>query len=242
MATDSPEFEVPPLKALPASAIDHVYSELKNALMSGEFSPGQPMRLEELAVAFGTSHMPIRESLNRLSGIGVLERTPRRSMRVPMITAERLRDLLEVRLLNERQAVIWGAERAGGRTLGRIREINSRLDQLNLERKSDIKKYLRLNQAFHFAIYNLAGNRVLMNTIEAHWLQAGPVLSLRKKGEVMVPGHRNHAEILDYLEQGNGKAAADALQRDIVEAHELIFAVLDTAGPKDETVPMTASR
>ncbi|TIV61364.1 GntR family transcriptional regulator [Mesorhizobium sp.] len=78
--------------------------------MSGEFSPGQPMRLKELAVAFGTSHMPIRDSFNRLRGIDILEREPHLSARVPMVTAEGLRDLLKVRVLDERQAVVWGDE------------------------------------------------------------------------------------------------------------------------------------
>jgi len=233
MRKDSPEFEIPQLKASPLSTIDHVYSELKNALMAGEFSPGQPMRLKELAVAFGTSHMPIRESLNRLSGIGVLERAPRRSTRVPMVTVDRLRDLLEVRLLNERQAVMWGTERCAGRKLTHIRDINNRLEQLNLERKSDIKKYMKLNQSFHFAVYGLSENNALMNTIEALWLQGGPVLSLRKKGEAMIPGHQNHVLIVDHMEKGNGAAAADALQRDIVEAHEQIFAILERSHPKE---------
>lgn len=228
MARNDPEYVIPPLKASPLSTIDHVYAELKNALMSGEFSPGQPMRLEELAAAFGTSHMPIRESLSRLSGIGVLERAPRRSMRVPRINVARLRDLLQVRLLNERQAVIWGAERSAGRRLAQIRELNQRLDQLDLARKSEIKKYMKLNQSFHFAIYALSENQALMNTIEGLWLQAGPVLSLRKKGEVMVAGHENHIVIIEQLEKGKGAAAADALQRDIVEAHDQIFAILES--------------
>lgn len=227
MPKDSQQFEIPPMKASPLSTIDHVYSELKNALMAGEFSPGQPMRLKELAVAFGTSHMPIRESLNRLNGTGVLERTPRRSTRVPMVTVEGLRDLLAVRLLNERQAILWGTERFAGRKLAQIREINSRLDQLNLERKPDIKKYMQINQLFHFSVYRLCGNKALMNIIEALWLQGGPVLSLRKKGEKMVPAHQNHALIIDSIEKGDGQAAADALQRDIIEAHDQIFAILE---------------
>lgn len=227
MPKDSPEFEIPTMKPSPLSTIDHVYSELKNALMAGEFSPGQPMRLTELAVVFGTSHMPIRESLNRLSGIGVLERAPRRSTRVPKVTVDGLRDLLEVRLLNERQAILWGTQRCAGRRLTHIRDINNRLDQLNLERKSDIKKYMQINQSFHFAVYGLSENRALMNTIETLWLQGGPVLSLRKKGEAMVPAHQNHALIIDYMEKGNGVAAADALRRDIVEAHDQIFAILE---------------
>ncbi|MFB8343850.1 GntR family transcriptional regulator [Brucella cytisi] len=235
MAAKDLEYEMPSLKASPLSTIDHVYAELKNALMSGEFSPGQPMRLKELAVAFGTSHMPIRESLNRLSGIGILERAPRQSTRVPIITAEGLRDLLEVRLLNERQALVWGAEKTAGKNLNYIREINDKMDQLNLARKADVKKYLKLNQLFHFTVYGLAQNKVLMNTIEAHWLQAGPVLSLRRKGTTVVPGHHNHREIIDQLEKGNGVAAADALERDIVEAHEQIFAILKKPEPKERS-------
>jgi DNA-binding GntR family transcriptional regulator len=86
---------------------------------------------------------------------------------------------------------------------------------------------LKLNQSFHFAVYSLAENRALMKTIEGLWLQAGPILSPRKKGEAMVPGHQNHIEIIDNLEEGKGSAAADALQRDIVEAHDQIFALLD---------------
>jgi DNA-binding GntR family transcriptional regulator len=232
MKNVSPGFEIPPLKASPLSTIDHVYAELKSALMAGEFSPGQPMRLKELAVAFGTSHMPIRESLNRLSGIGILERAPRRSTCVPTVTIEGLRDLLEVRLLNEKQAVMWAAGRCAGRKLTHIRDINNRLDQLDLERKSDIKKYMKLNQTFHFAVYSLSESRSLMDTIEALWLKAGPVLSLRKKGDAMVPGHQHHVEIINHLERGNGTAAAEALQRDIVEAHDQIFALLEKLHPR----------
>ncbi|BAV52490.1 transcriptional regulator (plasmid) [Mesorhizobium loti] len=233
MATKTLKYQIPPLNASPSSAIEHVYAELKNALMSGEFSPGQPMRLGELAVAFGTSHMPIRESLNRLSGIDILERAPRQSARVPIITAKGLRDLLEVRLLNERQAIIWGAKKSTGKSLNYIREINVKMDQLNLGKNAEVKKYLKLNQLFHFAVYNLSQNKVLMNTIETHWLHAGPILSLRRKEPNFAPGHHNHREIIDQLEKGNGLAAADALERNIIEAHEQIFAILDKSDLKD---------
>lgn len=236
MRKDAPEFKIPPMKASPLSTIDHVYSELKNALMAGEFSPGQPMRLKELAIAFGTSHMPIRESLNRLSGIGVLDRAPRRSIRVPRVTVDGLRSLLKVRLLNERQAILWGTQRCTGGELNRIREINDQMDQFSLTRESDIKHYLQLNQSLHFAIYGLSKNKVLMNTIEALWLQGGPVLNLLKKtvrdGRTM---HPYHTMILDNMEKGDGLAAADALQHDIVEAHDQIFKILENTH-SNETV------
>ncbi|TIR30186.1 MAG: GntR family transcriptional regulator, partial [Mesorhizobium sp.] len=102
-----------------------------------------------------------------------------------------------------------------------------------MEKNADVKKYLKLNQLFHFAVYNLSENKVLMNTIEAHWLQAGRVLGLRRKETRVVPGHHNHREIIDQLEKGNGLAAADALERDIMEAHEQIFAILEKSDLTD---------
>lgn len=227
MPRDASKFAMPQLKSTPVSTIDHVYSELKNALMAGEFAPGQPLPLEELAVAFGTSHMPVRESLNRLSAAGVLESEPRKTARVPVVTVDRLRRLLEVRLLNEKQAVAWAAERSAGKNLGSIGDINRKLDTLDLSKKGDIRKYLRLNQSFHFSVYELCENRTLMNTIEILWLQAGPILSLRRAGDAMLPGHDDHVEILDQIGKGNGPAAAAALERDIVKAHDQIFAILE---------------
>lgn len=231
MPRDTSRFAMPQLRSTPVSTIDHVYSELKNALMAGEFAPGQPLPLEELAVAFGTSHMPVREALNRLSAAGVLESEPRKTTRVPVITADRLRSLLEVRLLNEKQAVMWAAERGARHDLKSIGDINSKLDQLDLSKKADIRKYLKLNQSFHFSVYSLCQNRTLMNTIEILWLQAGPVLSLRRSGDVMLPAHDDHAEILVQIGKGNGVAAAVALEHDIVKAHDEIFAILaETSG------------
>lgn len=232
MRKENTEFALPPLRISPPSAIEHVYSELKNALMSGEFSPGQPMRLEELAVAFGTSHMPIRESLNRLSGLGVLERVPRRSIRVPNITVDGLRSLLNVRILVERQAVIWATERCANRKLDHLHEINNNLGQVGLKTQSGKKEYLRLNRLFHFYIYNMCENEVLTNTIEMLWLRAGPVLSVSRKDNALHPGHDNHCDIIDQMEKGRGAAAADALERDIVEWHEEIFAILEASRPQ----------
>lgn len=226
MPKDASRFAMPQLKSTPVSTIDHVYSELKNALMAGEFAPGQPLPLEELASAFGTSHMPVREALNRLSAAGVLESEPRKTARVPLISVERLKSLLEVRLLNEKQAVIWAAERNAGADLKAIADINAKLDPLDLSKKADIRKYLRLNQSFHFAVYGLCRNRTLMNAIEILWLQAGPVLSVRRAGDIMMPSHDDHIEILSAIGKGNGAAAAAALEHDIVKAHDELFAIL----------------
>ena len=88
-----------------ASDLDHVYSELKKAIMMGEFEPGQKLKLAELAEAFGTSQMPVREALGRLASAGALESAQRRSMVVPTADFARLRAILSLRIDLEGNAV-----------------------------------------------------------------------------------------------------------------------------------------
>ena len=42
-----------------------VFEMLREKLMRGSFAPGQRLKLAELASAFGTSAMPVREAVNQ---------------------------------------------------------------------------------------------------------------------------------------------------------------------------------
>ena len=50
-----------------ATLYEKVYEELRNALMSGRFLPGEPLTIRGVAEALGTSIMPVREALRRLA-------------------------------------------------------------------------------------------------------------------------------------------------------------------------------
>jgi DNA-binding GntR family transcriptional regulator len=226
------KFKVPPLReASPSSTLDHVYTELKHAVMAGEFQPGQPMRLEELATAFGTSHMPIREALNRLVVAGALEQAPRRSVRIPRLTDKQIHDLLEVRLVNEGQAVEWAAKFCTSADIGKLATLNAKLDELEVSEEFDARQYLKINQSFHFTLYALSQNDILIKTIEILWLQSGPLLHLLTGGMALQHGHKRHAEIVACLAAGNGIGASEALKNDIREAYATMFAAIEKGWP-----------
>src|SRR5215472_16623342 len=84
---------------------DRVYSALRDRLMRGGFEPGQKLKISELATAFGTSAMPVREALNRLAAERAIESMPNRSVRVPSLSKESLRDLMDARFAVEGLAV-----------------------------------------------------------------------------------------------------------------------------------------
>ena len=66
---------------------ERVYLALRDQLMRGGFEPGQKLKIAELAEAFGTSAMPVREALNRLTVERALETLPSRTVCVPALSS-----------------------------------------------------------------------------------------------------------------------------------------------------------
>ena len=153
---------------------DRVYSELRRALICGVFESGQVLTVRGLAEVLMTSTMPVREALGRLVVEKALEPLPNRSVRVLELNIERLDDVLRARALIEGEAAALAATRI---TDAKIEEVHKVLEQWETMRAGsgrNVDVEVRLNQAFHFAIYENCGSPTLLPIIESLWLQSGP--------------------------------------------------------------------
>ncbi|RWX61788.1 GntR family transcriptional regulator [Mesorhizobium sp. M2A.F.Ca.ET.039.01.1.1] len=204
------------------SDLEHVYEELKRSIMMAEFSPGQKLKLEELANAFGTSHMPVREALNRLVMARALESAPRRSMFIPDASVERLRNLLSLRTDLEGKAVGMTVAQRLPNLADILAQINARMDLEAARGALGTKTYLQLNHRFHFTLYERCGNPELVNLIELLWMRYGPLLSLLKTTPISFSGHRHHAEIIDAVRESDKDSAVKSLVADLEEAGNAI--------------------
>lgn len=210
-------------KRVPSSDLDHVYAELKHSIMMGEFVPGQKLKLDELSEAFGTSHMPIREALNRLVVARAVVSEPRRSMRIPDISKIRLDQLIELRITLEGGAAELAVNHANSSLVDKLATINVRMDREIASKRTDIKRYLALNHEFHFSLYGECGNEDLLNLIEILWLRYGPLLNLlHQSNDELSYGHPNHTLVIDALKGGDRTAAKKAIQSDLKEASHFI--------------------
>lgn len=61
---------------------DEVYTTLGEAILDGTLAPGERLRDQELAERLGVSRTPVREALQRLERIGLVEVSPNRYTRV----------------------------------------------------------------------------------------------------------------------------------------------------------------
>ena len=200
---------------------ERIYGALRAKLMSGGFEPGQGLKLAELAKAFGTSATPVREALNRLIAERALEDLPNRTVRVPTLTSDQLRDLKEARCAIEGIAVTRAAQRMTPDAIDALARTIQAED--GHDAKNAPAESAEQNQLFHFTIYRQAGSAVLLAIIENLWLQSGPYLRLASEqiDRRSIAGTKYHSVILDALRIADGIAARRGLEADIERSFAL---------------------
>ena len=140
---------------------DRVYTELRRALISGQFAPGQVVTIRQLSDALMTSTMPVRDALGRLISERALEALPNRSIRVPPMTLKRIDDLLRTRILIEGEAIALAAPRMTAGNIDTLRGHMAQWQALRLDGDpATVDQEAALNQAFHFEIYGTCGSPV----------------------------------------------------------------------------------
>jgi DNA-binding GntR family transcriptional regulator len=202
---------------------ERVYSALRDQLMRGGFETGQKLKIAELAEAFGTSAMPVREALNRLTVERALETLPSRTVRVPALSKAALQDLRETRFAIEGLAIARAASKMTAESLATLRQLIAVQSETDAEHHSEASA--EQNRAFHFAIYRQSGSTALLPIIESLWLQFGPYL--REASERFDGaggrGTNFHVAMLDALSRNDGIAARAALEADIGRAFDLVM-------------------
>lgn len=210
---------------------DRVYGQLRQTLINGGFAAGDPLRIVDLAERLQTSTMPVREALGRLVSEQALEAMANRTVRVPLITRQRLDDLERARVLIEGRLVQMALENLSAEDIAFLKQVNHDCDHAFEEHGQDIGPVTsQFNQRFHFHIYRAAGSHVLIPIVESLWLQSGPVVRAAaqihdEQGGLAATDH--HWAMIEAIETGDADAAIEALANDIGRSFDLVRARLD---------------
>lgn len=205
------------------------YQALRLALSSGRFAPGQKLTLRTVAADLGMSPMPVREALNRLAAEGALESRDRRSLRVPLLTGEDLRELCDIRLRLEGLAAARAARHATPALVSELRAmaLGIRAARARGEMAMDAMR------DFHFCLYRAARMPALEALIASLWLRTGPYI------QMLVPDYvrQNHGAkarlaIIDAVAARDEAAAQAAIETDIRTALHWVAERLDAATPQ----------
>lgn len=199
-----------------------VYQRLRRELMRSRFRPGEKLKLRDLAAELGVSSTPIRDALARLVSEGALEQFDHRSVRVPVLSDERFREIAELRAELEGKAATRAADRATQADTDRLEAIHARMTAARLEGRGP--EMMAENERFHMALCAIANMPVLTRMVESLWLQCGPLNGgLMQVRFLHHPDAHPHHDIIRGLRQGDGALARLAVQRDIAVYAEVLL-------------------
>lgn len=143
---------------------DEVYTRLGEAILDGRLAPGERLRDQELAEWLGVSRTPVREALQRLERIGLVEVSPHRYTRVSQ--PNRQTDTAELVAFNMGLAVRMAAARAQDDELQLALE---RLDEvIAASRADDAVALADASHAFFAVITRAAGNFALLQFVREY--------------------------------------------------------------------------
>ena len=201
------------------SALDHenlnstVYGKLCDALIQGQFQPGDRLKIRDLAEQFGTSVTPIRDAILRLANDeAIIFRSPR-DIRIPGMSESRYKEIRTIRIRLEGLAAETAAQLATSADIEALESILRENERAIAD--GDRLRGTELNQAFHFMLPKIAGLPVLNGILRRLWLQMGPHIS-----DAYVYGGRAmidyHYPVIEALKRHDSPAASMAIVDDIL--------------------------
>lgn len=211
---------------------DSVLKRLRHGLMVGALVPGQVISIRKLAAIMGTSPMPVRDALAQLVAANALEEMANRSVRVPILSRERIGDLFDARLALETMLIARACDRPQPELADELRAINDQItDNTVVE---NFHHLLELNQAFHFRIYSLQTSEVILPLVESLWLQCGPTLYSTLATPNFQITRDQHDRMVKAIRTGSPELAVAALTQEITNTRMTLLAQFDRNAASNE--------
>lgn len=132
---------------------DHVRQQLRTAILSGDFTPGERLTERALAEELEVSTTPLKEALRQLEAEGLIEVLPRRGL-VVRYDERFAEEMILARAALEGAIAALAARRAEEAALTRLRATVAIMEEAT--EAADIAHLIRLNESFHSEIHSAA--------------------------------------------------------------------------------------
>ncbi|MGB7121028.1 MAG: GntR family transcriptional regulator [Bradyrhizobium sp.] len=201
---------------------DQVYARLLEAIIDRTLLPGQRVTQNELADRLGVSRQPVSHALHLLHRQGLLAESGRRGFEVTQLDPERIRQLYEVRGAIDGLAARIAAKRVKTDTAGRAQLEAALRAGRTIDKTTPLARLVALDVDFHGAIYRLAGNPVIEETIAPQWPHMRrSMAAVLAELDYRQSAWSEHEAIASHILSGNAKAAATAAEAHAQDAGQM---------------------
>lgn len=204
----------------PVDLADQAYEALRRRILRRELESGAQIPVDLVAAQLGVSRTPVIEALRRLAGDGLVEIRARRGSFVKGLSAEDIREILELREALERHAVRAALREGRQAALAQALEepLRRMAEATEGSRFTDYDRFIEWDRAFHARLIAAGRNA----RIEALWRNLNVHLHIMRAHysrplEAADRVEADHRRIRDALRDGDAQGAeaavADHLRR-----------------------------
>ncbi len=220
---------LPSVKKLSTLITDNLAGQIQNGILR----PGERLVQEDLAKKFSVSRVAVRDALMELRRRGLSVTIPRKGDIVRPVSCRTVRDLFEIRRINESHAVRIACGSIDPPGLARLRRIVEEQEDCILA--EDVAAFIAKDWEFHKTIFAYCGNEPLRELIDGLWARTRQARSVARNdlswgknwGRASI---RRHKDLLAALEKGDAEEAAAITGRIIDEAAEELAGELGAVG------------
>lgn len=206
---------------------DVVFNTLREAILKGDFAPGERLMEKQLAERLGVSRTPIREAIRKLELEGLVVMVPRKGAEVASITGKDISDVLEVRATLEALAVRLACKKMSEHDLEELITVNDEFKKAAKE--LDVKTVIAKDVEFHDIIFHSSDNERLIGIInnlrEQIYRYRVEYIYKKKSYADLVEEHDN---IVEAIVGRNPKKAADTASQHIENQERSILEYVKT--------------
>jgi DNA-binding GntR family transcriptional regulator len=188
-----------------------VREQIREAILHGDYAPGQRLIEADLCDHFGASRFLVRTALQDLAAQGLIEFQRNKGARVRAVSLDEAVEITEVRMLLEGFIASRAAERVTDQEALALRQIAQ--DMRAAVESGELTHYSSLNVKLHAMLREMAAHRISADLLEQ--LRA---LTIRHQFTLsLVPGRSaislpQHEAIVAAVAAGDPDAARDAMR------------------------------
>lgn len=210
---------------------ERVLDVLRDAIVSGEFKPGQPLVEMDIAAQLGISRAPLREALQFLNHEGLVEVMPYRGTVVKALTRTDIEELYSFRSALETFALQRVIAQNNPDNAAQLRACFEAM--LAAAQAGDLKQVNDIDRQFHDLLIELSQHSLLATTWNTVSLRVRQVMALRnRKNRDITQIAYNHLPIIEAITNADEPLAVRLLQQHISSSGDLLAEMWDDLPPE----------
>ena len=194
-----------------SSLSSEVVRRFEEEIIHGKRKPADRLDERQLAEHYGVSRTPIREALQRLAAVGLVEARGRQGLQVVQLTVADLLDAFSVAAELEALAAVQAARRISPEQRIRLQIAHEDCERAATAGNAD--GFYEANLEFHDAVAAASHNRILQEELHRLILRTSPYRrAITFQPGRMVGSIPEHSDVMEAIFRGDGAAAGQAMR------------------------------